>query len=1194
MTPLRAEDQLAVTALRILAIDQVERAKSGHPGLPLGAAPMAWVLWSRFLKHDPSTPQWPDRDRFVLSAGHGSALLYALLHLFGYDLSVEELRRFRQWGSRTPGHPEHGLTPGVETTTGPLGQGFANAVGLALAERHLAARFNRQGYPIVDHRTWVLASDGDLQEGVTHEAATLAGHWRLGRLVVLWDDNRITIEGNTSLAWSEEVPARFRALGWRTLEVDDGNDLAAIAAALEDAVSSEEAPVLVRVRTQIGFGSPHKAGTAEAHGAPLGEEEARLTRRALGWTMEEPFALPPEVYRWAHTCAARSAEARRAWEKCWQDYRAAHAAEAADLHRRMVAELPPGWEDTLPAFDDAKSMATRQASGEVLDAVGRALPELLGGSADLAPSNNSHLRGEASFQAGQWEGRNLHFGIREHAMAAICNGLSLHGGIRPYAATFLVFADYLRPALRLAALMHQPVIYLFTHDSVAVGEDGPTHQPVEHLAALRAIPNLVVVRPADAHETREAWRLALARRDGPTALILTRQKVPVLPPPPAGAVGQGAYVRAESEGGEPAVVLLASGSEVALALAAQGELEAAGVPTRVVSMPSWELFAQQGKEYQQEVLGPSDALRMAVELGRGLGWERWVGDGEIVSLEYFGASAPGPELIHRLGFSSGALVERVRAALAVRRPPRFSAVVPSALQGTLAGKQARLATLHAVPRLASRDLSLWLKGPAAQACHPLGWLDLPARTRRQLPSLRALVAQLSRAGARTLYLLGLGPGLLSPWVLRHTCGAPAGRELEVVDTLEPTRIHALLGRFAPHESAVLVAIPHHGREADTLPLLELFWEPLSSALGEGAGNRCVAIGPHGSRLERLASERRFAAFLPYPSDVGARFSAHTSTSVLPAVWLGLDAAFLLAGAERALELGEGNPATELAALLASVADTGWTRLVLCPSPGLRPLGVWVEQLFAGATGKDGRGVLPLFPTHPPEPAQARSPALFLSPRWQGEDTARLDSSLDALAAAGHPVVRWPLDPKDLGSAMATLHVAAALTALLLGVDPFAEHPPRARKSTMRHPHHPPAPTPPHWGSLCAHLTAQPGVDAAAVLAYLPERREIWEALGAFAGRLERELGISVTMGFAPRHVSTLGPLLVWGPPGLVPVVLTAEPAEDVLVPSGRETLGALFSAHALATLRTLADEGRCPLHVRLGNDPAAELRVLAG
>jgi transketolase len=655
-------DQLAVTTIRTLSIDAVERANSGHPGAPMGLAPVAYLLFTRFLKHDPSDPGWPDRDRFVLSCGHASMLLYSALHLTGYDLPLEELKNFRQWGSRTPGHPEVGLVPGVEMTTGPLGQGTATSVGMAVAEAHLAVEFNRPGERVVDHRTWVLCSDGDLMEGVSSEAASLAGHLRLGRLVWIWDDNRITIEGGTDLSFSEDVPARFAAYGWRVLEVDDGNDLDALGAAFETAVADDGRPTLIRVRTHIAWGAPTKQDSAAAHGAPLGADEVRATKRAYGWPEDETFLVPPEVAARCREAGARGADAHRGWQTVVDSWAEGHPDLARDWQRRLERELPVGWTDALPSFDaGGPKIATRTASGQVLAALAPVLDELIGGSADLAPSNKSLIDGGGDLLAETPGNRNFHFGIREHAMGAILNGLSLHGGFRPYGATFLVFSDYMRPAIRLAALMEQPVIYVFTHDSIWVGEDGPTHQPVEHILALRVIPGLVVVRPADANETAAAWRVAIERSAGPTALLLSRQGLPVLEEARnAGAdgVARGAYILIDGEGGAPQIVLIATGGEVSLALDAQRELTQRGIRVRVVSMPSWELFAEQTEEYRRQVLPPS-IPRLAVEAGVTLGWRDVVGDsGAVIGIDRFGASAPGAEVAQHLGLTAEAVVNK--------------------------------------------------------------------------------------------------------------------------------------------------------------------------------------------------------------------------------------------------------------------------------------------------------------------------------------------------------------------------------------------------------------------------------------------------------------------------------------------------------------------------------------------------------
>ncbi len=654
-------DQLAVTTIRTLSMDAVEQANSGHPGAPMGLAPVAYVLYSKFLKHDPEDPKWPDRDRFVLSCGHASMLLYSVLHLMGYDLGLDDIKNFRQWGSRTPGHPEIEVVPGAEMTTGPLGQGVATSVGMALAEAHLAETFNRPEYTVIDHRTWVLCSDGDLMEGVSSEAASLAGHLKLGKLVWIWDDNRITIEGGTELTVSDDIPARFVAHGWRVLEVEDANDLEALSEAFDQAQASDGRPTLVRVRSHIAFGAPSKQDTPGAHGAPLGAEEVRATKIAYGWPEEETFLVPPQVRERCRKAANRGAEVRQAWVATAGAWATAEPQLAAEFQRRLERRLPEGWTSTLPVFEDNAKIATRGASGTVLNAIAGALPELVGGSADLAPSNKTFIAEGGDVQANSIGHRNLHFGIREHAMGAVLNGMTLHGGIRPFGGTFLVFSDYMRPAIRLAALMEQPVIYVFTHDSVWVGEDGPTHQPVEHFLALRAIPGLVVLRPADANETAAAWAVALERTTGPTALLLSRQGLPVMKRAReigAEGVARGAYVLSDSGGEPPAVVIIATGGEVTLAIDAASELAGRGILARIVSMPSWELFAEQAEEYRNQVL-PAAVPRLAVEAGVTLGWRDIVGDtGAVIGIDRFGASAPGAEVAERFGLTVEAVVEK--------------------------------------------------------------------------------------------------------------------------------------------------------------------------------------------------------------------------------------------------------------------------------------------------------------------------------------------------------------------------------------------------------------------------------------------------------------------------------------------------------------------------------------------------------
>lgn len=648
----------AAHTVRGLAMDAVQKANSGHPGMPMGMADAAVVLWTQFLKFNPADPTWCNRDRFVLSAGHGSMLLYALLHLTGYDLPLDELQRFRQWGSRTPGHPEYGLTPGVETTTGPLGQGIANAVGMALAERWLATHFNRPGFPIVDHFTYVIASDGDLMEGISHEACALAGHLRLGKLIVLYDDNGISIDGPTSLAWSEDVLTRFAAYGWHTQRVD-GHDVTAVAAAIRAAQAETERPSLIACRTHIGFGSPNRQDTNKAHGEPLGEEEVRLTKERLGWPLEPTFFIPDDVLTWMRSSGARGAAAQAEWEALFARYEVAYPDLAAAFRQALSDGLPSGWDGDLNlSWTPGQGLATRAASGLVLNALAPRLPTLIGGSADLTPSNNTQPKGARALTPDDFGGRYIHFGVREHGMGAILNGMALHGGVRPYGGTFLVFSDYMRPAIRMAAMMHLPVIFVFTHDSIGLGEDGPTHQPIEHLTALRAIPNLYVFRPADATETAVAWRVALARQDGPTALILTRQAVPVLGHDTNGAE-RGGYILSDaaSLAPEPHVILIASGSEVHLALEASCRLAERGVRARVVSMPCWELFDAQPAEYRNAVLPPHLRARVAVEAGATLAWGKYVGlDGLVIGLDRFGASAPAKVLFNHFGFTVDAVV----------------------------------------------------------------------------------------------------------------------------------------------------------------------------------------------------------------------------------------------------------------------------------------------------------------------------------------------------------------------------------------------------------------------------------------------------------------------------------------------------------------------------------------------------------
>lgn len=654
------KDRLAATTLRMLAIDAVQAANSGHPGLPLGAADIAIVLWTRFMKYDPSDPTWPDRDRFVLSAGHGSALLYSLLHLAGFPMPLEEVKQFRQWGSLTPGHPEYDVEIGIETTTGPLGQGFANAVGMALAERILATKFNQPGYDLVDHFTYVLASDGDLMEGVSHEAASFAGHLGLGRLIVLYDDNHISIDGPTDLTYSDDVPGRFAAYGWHVQNID-GHDMDAIGGAIQEAREETQRPSLIACRTHIGFGSPQQ-DTAKVHGSPLGEEDLKKTKEQFGWDPEARFFIPEEVREYFRGNQQSGSEFHNKWRNLVDGYKAAHPDMAKEWDRFVNGQLTPSWEKYLPDFPADKPLATRSASGKVLDAIAPHLPTLIGGSADLTPSNNTRTGGAVDIAPGKFGGSYIHYGVREHGMGSIMTGLTLHG-LRPYGGTFLIFSDYMRPTIRLAAMMGLPVIYVFTHDSIGLGEDGPTHQPVEHLTSLRAIPNLVVLRPADGNETAAAWKVALNRTEGPTALVLTRQGLPQYSLAENG-LDKGAYILQESSGKNPDIILIGTGSEVSIAVEAASLLSDAGINARVVSMPSWELFDAQSKDYQEVILIPG-VPSLAVEAGVTLAWGRYLGteSDRVLGVDRYGASAPYKTIYEQYGLTADRLTIEVKNLL---------------------------------------------------------------------------------------------------------------------------------------------------------------------------------------------------------------------------------------------------------------------------------------------------------------------------------------------------------------------------------------------------------------------------------------------------------------------------------------------------------------------------------------------------
>ncbi|WP_066173256.1 transketolase [Bacillus marinisedimentorum] len=659
---------LSINTIRTLSIDAIEKAQSGHPGMPMGAAPMAYSLWTKYMNQNPANPEWFNRDRFVLSAGHGSMLLYSLLHLAGYDVTMDDLKNFRQWGSRTPGHPEYGHTSGVEATTGPLGQGIAMAVGMAMAERHLAAKYNRGSYNVVDHFTYSICGDGDLMEGISGEAASYAGHMKLGRLVVLYDSNDISLDGQLDRSFTESVEDRFKAYGWQVIRVEDGNNLEEIEEALENARADLDRPTLIEVKTTIGYGSPNKAGSSASHGAPLGEEEAKMTKESYKWTFERDFHVPDEVYSHFNEKVKENGQQKEnEWNKLFDSYKNEHPELARDLETAIKGELPEGWESHLPEYAPGEhKAATRASSGEVLNGIANGIPNFFGGSADLAGSNKTLIKDEEDFSASNYAGRNIWFGVREFAMGAALNGMALHGGLKVYGGTFFVFSDYLRPAIRLAALMGLPVTYVFTHDSIAVGEDGPTHEPIEQLPSLRAMPGLSIIRPADGNETKAAWKMAMESTNKPTALVLTRQGLPTMATGQKAEEGvrKGAYVISSAQNGNPEALLLASGSEVSLAVEAQKELEKDGIHISVVSMPSWDRFEEQSEEYKEKVIPKSVKKRLAIEMAATFGWERYTGDeGKVLGIDRFGASAPGEKVVSEYGFNVGNVVSELKSLL---------------------------------------------------------------------------------------------------------------------------------------------------------------------------------------------------------------------------------------------------------------------------------------------------------------------------------------------------------------------------------------------------------------------------------------------------------------------------------------------------------------------------------------------------
>ena len=1209
MTTVSPIDELCINTIRFLAVDAVEKANTGHPGTPLGAAPMAYVLWDRFLKHNPADPKWMDRDRFVLSCGHASAMLYALLHLTGYDMPLDEIKQFRQWGSRTPGHPEYGI-PGVETTTGPLGQGFANGVGMAIAERWLAEHYNRPGHEIVSHYTYAIVSDGDLQEGVASEAASLAGTLRLGKLIYLYDDNDISIEGNTSIAFAENVAQRFQAYGWHVVEPVDGMDLRSVDSSIRLAQAETGRPSLIICRTIIGYGSPSKAGTAAAHGEPLGAEETRLTKQALGWDYPEPFMVPPEALSHFRQALERGGRLQREWQAKLDAYRQAYPDDARQLEEDLNGNLPAGWDANLSSLfeSDEKPIATREASGRVMNAISRKVHSFTGGSADLAPSTRTMLKDHGDYGFDEYYGHNMHFGVREHAMGAIANGMSLHGGIIPYTGTFLVFYDYMRPPVRLAAMMGIRVVYIFTHDSVGLGEDGPTHQPVEQLAGLRSVPGLVTIRPGDAHETVEAWKAAVSRRDGPTALVLSRQKMPVLDRTTlasAAGVQRGGYVLWEA-GPSPQAIVIGTGSEVHLALEAGHKLQEMGVSARVVSMPSWEMFDAQPEEYRHEVLPPDVSARVAIEAASPLGWERYVGlAGSIIAVNRFGASAPAETIYEKLGLDAAHVADEVIKLLAPEN------IHPGTSLGDyLPDIEAALADLDrhdVVARIWQKDHTVWKPDPR-EITNRLGWLTVTEQASEQVPELKAFAREVRDAGLRHVVLAGMGGSSLGPEVLRQTFGsAPGYPELIVLEAgacIVPAHALGVSGAIEPLDTMFLIS-SKSGGTIEPLSLLHYFLDIVTSATGKDAGGKnFVAITDSESPLVTEAQQAGFDRVFLNPPDIGGRYSVLSGFGMVPAALMGIDIGTLL---ERAGQMKErcasSVPAHEnhgawLGACIGTLAMKGRDKLTLVTSPGIASFGLWVEQLLAESTGKEGRGIIPVVGEPLMDPTDYGDDRVFVYLRLHDDDNSDVDAAIERLMSAGQPLLTLELrDRYDLGAEFFRWEFATAVAGAILGIDPFDQpNVQQAKDATTNVLNEyvstgnlPPAET---VGSLDDLLSeAGPG-KYLAIMAYVCQSQELDAALTEFRRQLVRRYHIATTLGYGPRFLHSTGQLHKGGPDSGLFLQLTASHEDDQPVPGKPYTLGTVADAQVLGDLRALQSLGRRVVRIHFDRSDGAGIPAL--
>jgi transketolase len=1227
-----------INTIRTLSMDAVQKANSGHPGTPMALAPVAFTIYDAFLRFNPENPLWPNRDRFVLSAGHASMLIYSLLHVMGYDVSLEDIRNFRQLHSNTAGHPEYGMTPGVEMTTGPLGQGVGTSVGMAIAEKWLKGYFNRPDFDIMDYNIFAVASDGCIMEGISHEAASIAGHLGLDNLIWIYDNNQITIEGSTDLAFSEDVRNRFEAYQWHVQHVDDANDTDALGKSIRTAIAEKEKPSLIIVDSHIAWGAPNKQDTADAHGAPLGEDEIRATKSFYGWDPDKSFYVPEDVMQYSRKMIQKGRQLEQNWNMKFEEYEAKHPDLAHHFRQIQNGELPGDWDDALPAFPaDEKGMATRQSNGKILNAVAEAVPWLLGGSADLEPSNKSRIAASKDFSTTD-AGRNFHFGVREHAMGAIVNGMAL-SGLRSYGATFFVFSDYMRPAIRLAALMELPVIYIYTHDSIGLGEDGPTHQPVEHLASLRAMPNLDVIRPADANELSVLWKHVMESTHRPSALVLTRQGVPTLDRrvyASAELALKGAYVLFDSAE-DPDVILIGTGSELHLCIKAAEELALKNIKCRVVSMPCQELFDRQPESYKREVLPEHVRARVALEAGSEFGWDKYVGDnGIVIGMHSFGESAPYKQLYDMYGITVENIVGSAAHAVSMQRlkiGTGFSMRVHEGMYELEAALD-NLEREDVVQRIWKHDHTVWKRDPA-EISNRLGWLHSPEVMMDAFDEIQAFVDKLKREGLTHALLLGMGGSSLAPEVYRMIFGVKSGYlDLQVLDSTTPGAVLDAASELEPAKTLYIISTKSGGT-VETISFMKYFYNQVMKEVGEKeAGSHFIAITDPGSGLEKMAGRLDFRKTFLNDPDIGGRYSALSYFGLVPAALVGIDVRKLLerASTMTSVECGCGKQASaestmlQLGAAMGILAQQGRDKVTFVASAGIAPFGAWVEQLIAESMGKEGKGILPVIGESLLEPKAYAGDRLFVQLKL-GEDSD-LDSKIDALHDAGHPVARVNMtDLYDLGAEFFRWEMATAIAGYFLKINPFDQPNVEsakvlAKKMVAAYEKDGALPrTPPAYEGGEMDIYARGDVkDAAEALgqlfsqiddkdskprsyialqAFIQPGAETDRALQSLRDKIQQKYRVAVTIGYGPRFLHSTGQLHKGDAGNGLFIQITEDFREDAPIPdepgaeSNTMTFGVLASAQALGDRQALIDAGRPVIRFHFKRNAAEGIERLA-